>query len=361
MAKKARYAKKKPDKKRSFFKWGLLGFGALNIVIIIAAFSFLWGYLEEYEASRPRTAVEEYLVLLQQKDYPAAFSKASFEKNEFLDEGVMTRHIERTLGEDLSHAIVTEVAGYENTDERKCDIVVDRKKLRVHLKNSGRKSRHNFPVWEMSLESPPSQKLTVTAPAQAKIMMNGKELPERFRKPETTPVASFSTLKNPALAPRTAFYEVNGLFEQPEITATLDGVPAQVTTDGTTVTVSATPPENTLNSYQKLAEDAAKVYAAFITKDNSFTGYKKYLHTETTYYDEVKGFYNGWYSDHEKNGYENIKHGKTESYGESAFTAEISFDYFIMRNGKKSVFPSSYVLSFLKKDGKMLLVNLEVK
>ena len=361
MAKKAKYEKKNSPPNRSFFKWGLLGFGVVNIVIIVAAFSWLWGYLEDYEAARPRTAVEEYLDLLQKKDYPAAFSKASFEKNEFLDEDVMVRHIERTLGEDLSTAKVAEVAGYENSDERKCDIVVDKKKLRVHLKDSGRKSRHKFPVWEISLEAPPSQKLTVTAPEHAKILMNGKELPERFRKPETTPVASFSTLKDPALAPRTAFYEIDGLFELPEITATLDGVPAQIATDGSAVTVSVLPPEELLKSYQALALDVAKVYAAFITKDNSFTGYKKYLYTETTYYDGVKGFYNGWYSDHDKNGYENIKHGKTESYGENAFVTEVSFDYFIMRNGKKTVFPSSYVLSFIKKDGKMLLVNLEVK
>ena len=165
--------------------------------------------------------------------------------------------------------------------------------------------------------------------------------------------AGYESLPQGYEAPQAEAYRIEGLLMEPEITAvTADGTACTVAapTEGEvrTVSVTAPVPDAQAGEYWEAAEQAAKIYAAFISSDAGRGEFNALLLPGTEFWQAMQEFYNGWYIDHTGYGYENLQRLSLTSAGENAFTAELSFDYLVYRGAREYRYSSRYRLDFLK-------------
>lgn len=323
---------------RSRFRRGLLVFTLVMLCAIAAALVFLWSALADYEANTPESSMRRYLDRVSAGEWDALAAESGFEPTEFATLDDYEAALKRLYAEPVTDPVFVRTGGGE------ADPVYTLKQNgeKVAVLALTRAPGGSEYKWNVRTDIEPLDPVTITAPAFARVSVNGKALGA----PASSEAApAFADLPEGYDAPQRSVYSVEGLLMPPEITAEADGVSCEVaqTEDGYDVTVR---PAADAALWER-AEAAARTYAAFITQDATRAQLNAYLLRGTAFYDAMQEFYNGWYIDHNAHEFRDMTHESIRMDSPDAFTAELSFTYVIRMGSKEYEYPSRYRLAFL--------------
>ncbi|MEG0693245.1 MAG: hypothetical protein RR444_09225, partial [Oscillospiraceae bacterium] len=84
-----------------------------------------------------------------------------------------------------------------------------------------------------------------------------------------------------------------------------------------------------------------------------------YIYENTSFYQSIKGYSNVWTVEHNTPVFENLTVKNTVEYSKDQFQTEVSFDYVMTKGNIKKVYPTKYILSFIKIGTEFKLANLQ--
>lgn len=346
--------------KTNRFWVGLAIFFALAMAASAVVLASLWGKLAEYEANTPTAAVERCIGLIRAGKFAEIPLKTDFTPSPFETEEDMLQMLRAQLA-DFPEDVTFHK---QQADDEGLYLVKSGEKSLVTLAVSKTPAHESSYQYLAEIVVGGSLDVSFSAPSFLKIFANGTALTgENCEISQPTVFPSFENIQENPLAPTQTTYHLTGLLRTPDISALLpDGSAAVVQQDEKGGIIVLTPVgEDKLAQLKQIAEQTAKVYARFITRDAEFTDLAGHLFAGTPFYESMRTFYNGWYIDHESFSFENLAFGDFSYASENAFTGNISFDYIIKQGRKVHTFPSSYQLSFLFADGKWQAVDIKTQ
>ncbi len=127
------------------------------------------------------------------------------------------------------------------------------------------------------------------------------------------------------------------------------------------LTVQMTYDDQTLKpEMEEYVVTVAKAFARFTSDDGSEKGILQYVKNDTNAHRYIRGFDGGWFLNHRKNEFENMRTEKYVSYGDDAFSCDVFFDYVITYRKTVEVYPTGYTFFFEKADNNWLLFDFSI-
>ncbi len=345
------------EKRRSFwFPVFLAVLVLINGLAIFVGLQKLEEFLEGYEAQTPASAVEGFLRQANAGDYGGILDGTGFSESRFVHREHGEKYLAELFGGAAGHlqaakdpASAGDYYIYDSESDTKLAT------LSTEQTEGG---------WALSLSYPkPEGEVKISAPEGASVYVNGVLLEGADKSGETVTVAGFAGVTADIPLPQTVPYTAGGFYGEPEITA-LDenGVPLTVEhSDGGGTVLPAAAEGDKLAAASQLITETAETYARFITEDATFDELGARLYPKTEFYGAVRGFYNGWYVDHDTVEFRELAVENVSYYGEDAFSGDISFDYVIKKGAREFLYPSAYRMHFLLVDGAWKCVFIETK
>lgn len=354
-------AQKKSKGFRIFFIFFILAL----VIISASALLTLWKALEVYEQCVPENTVASITEILSGESrlsYIESTCQAPLTPFE------SAQALAKATAESISGEITFIKKASSDDNTLTYDLKANKTKFAVlTLKKSPKKQLFGIEKWDMSnieYTVAPEQSCIVRIPSDAKLLINGVEASDKYISNAQLPVDSFSNLPESLTVPYFIEYTVSDLFEAPSIQVlNADSAPLEAVADPQSGVYTAHDllDESEKSTISELAEEVARTYAMFVTKDKTFASISKYLIKDSEYYKTLRHFDNSWYNDHEKTAFKNISEGNLTAYGADYISCDITFDYVLTRRGKEFVYNSSYTICFAKLDGEWKVSNILVK
>lgn len=355
-------------KKKPVFAIVMVILVILSAVAIVLTLRWLWDSLERYESGTPDTAMRDYLARLGSGDFDLILEDADFTADAL------------NTGEDYKACLARNYDGIDPASPQ-IDFRLTTAK--------GEEGWQQYLIFEAEQElgelwiSPAPEEsgrkwlvrgavgylpgYTVTAPQHLEVSVSGRKLDHSNAKIEEIAVPVFDFLPDEKARPKLVRYTTGQTLYSQEVAVTgPGGAPCVLQKeegqgDERRLEAWESLPTEREEEYRGLIEQAAKIYAAFITADAKFDELKPYLLPDTEFYEGVRTFYSGWYIDHDSFGYENISIEEITAWSEDTFSGHISFDYIIHQGWRVHTFPSSYHMSFIRSEGEWKLVHIQVQ
>lgn len=296
---KHRPPRKPPASKGTIvFRVVFLTIVVLLTAAIIVGLNVLWGFLEEYEQSLPEKAVDIVIARLEQGDTDAVYESCGFTPNEYEDDSAAREYAAGLFRGELSYTKDVK----QSTDDLpvyaiKCD---GKRVCSLSLKKTGEKTGWGFPLYEAAdfsgVEIPTSE-ITITAPDNALIYINGK-----LAEPE--PVSSKAMAECEHFygyidkAPAMAEYTFGGFTAMPEVKAARpDG--SQLLGSAESGKFSFTPDGGEIpQELSDLAVKASQTYSKFISADAAFSAVAAYIPEDVPLYENIRTYEARFYTPH---------------------------------------------------------------
>lgn len=335
-------------------------FVTIALIASICVMTILWNFLEEYEKATPTAALNSYIDLVEAGGFDKICEDNSFAETEFTSKDDYIRFLTEKYSHDLSEATFVKIMTQDQAPDKQIfeihanNILVDTVTLTKNESNG------SFAVHPAA--PPYLAPITVVAPADATVFVNGTALNEKHIISKNAEAAEFKGIGKSFEIPTAIEYSAKGFLQPPVVTAEVnEGSHCEIEVNESNYTVFVYAAEQLQAELQAVATNAAKTYAAFITRDATLADIQKQLLPDTSFYDTISHFDNNWYNSHEGFSYRNIKSEQVRQYSDIAFCVEVTFDYVIRRQGKDFISPSTYAVSMIMKNGKALVVNMQPK
>lgn len=347
---------------RNHFWRFLLIFLCVMALIGAASSAVLWHALVEYEAATPTAAIRRYFSRLEAGDYSALYKAEGGPFTVFEGEAEYEAYLRGLYdGHDLEQTAL--VWKGEDAAQRSLYAVLDGKTTVARLALIPN-TADGGEAWQVKTVTQPLAMCGITAPDYLTVLVNGVPLEEAYCTGRTS-VPAYAGLADADAVPQTARYRVEGLLLEPEITAQKpDGTPCRVSEAGETedggraFSVQARPDPGFEAEGRRLAEEAAKTYAAFISEDVSRAALSRLLVPDTEFAARIGEYYAGWYVDHNGYEYRDLTVGDLREYAPDAFGCSVSFTYVVHLGSREHAYPSRYEVVFLNTDDGWRLANL---
>lgn len=311
-----------------------------------------------YEHSRPEYVVQSVLSLFEEKRFADIFDlgQVSLSKLETVKNFEHAAEKNYDNGEEFS---------ISRTGENDWQIIYDGKPaatLTLRCQKGG--GRHGMDLWtteKLTVLSPAPQSYTVQTSSGVHLTVNGV-VPDDDTLVGTTQSGSPFGILPDSLAPTTAkVYQFDGLFEPPEVAATGDnGAACSVALFQTSISVCLSPSEQVVATLSVFGEQAACAYAKYITNDATLDEVLPFFLPESSYYTQLKQFYNGWYNVHDQYAFKNAEFSSWRSYDARHVSCDIAFEYWIKMGRHEYTYPSKYTMYFVLSDSGWRVANLVV-
>lgn len=344
-----------PKTKKSAFHRFYGGFLLVLIVAAVSGLGVLWLALRSYEASMPIHGAEQVLTLFEQRRDGEIANYAGYQPCKFEDETAFTRFLDSKLGENPVYSLKK----VRNTHETTEFILRQGEEplATVFLKESEEADLFGNHTWSVDFLKDlwqTEEPLNLYAPEFVTLSINGVELTEEDANGQQEMVTAYRSLPVDYAHPVLTGYTVYGLLHTPVITAkAADGSTceiAAVENEPNTFLVKPRPSEEEQESLRQLAVESAQAYAKYITMDEAREKVLSYLIPDTEYYKRVRGFYNGWYIEHDSYSFENLEVSDFIRYSPDHVSCKISFLYVVMVGKERFEFPSSYEVYMARTD-----------
>ena len=335
---------------------------SLTVILILGitiTLNYLWNYLKAYENHNPAKVVNDYVDTLSKNDFSEAVAASSFKYDYFNDEKAFGQYINTKYDNDFKDIKALK----SGSDSKKVVYNLyseDKLVSKIFLERNGKKDNYGLEGWTLSSEQIPTPySVKVTSPKDVKVFLDGKEVTSEYLTAEKHSIKAYVSLNDQSLAPQFSIYEINNLLNKPVITISSqdsDNYDVTVNSDNTIV-ISPKATEKLQNELASVVKETAFEYAKYTTADVTFEQLSHFLYKDTQFYSKIKNFKNQWLSEHTCS-YENEKILNLTKYDNEHFTASITFTYTILQSKTKKSYELTYNTSFIKSNGKWLLVAI---
>ncbi|HJB68515.1 MAG TPA: hypothetical protein H9770_06705 [Candidatus Fournierella excrementigallinarum] len=339
---------------RPFWPWPV-GFALVLFALGGAALAMLWGALERYEASTPEAAILRSVQAVQagevkEEDVPAAVLPGRFATAaQYLKEARALLEGLPTDRDSLRFVRRGEAGGAEEY------VVVD--------EEGGRAEFLLFPEekgWRAWPRVQALSTVTIRAPKGVALTVDGRPLEESERS-ETAAVPGFEALGE--AAPQQCVWQVEGLLEQPEVTAQSEAGSCRVEWETPlSAVVTVEPNGQDAASLEEFLDRTARVYARYVSADASFAELKGALVPGTEFYNSLRTFDSSWYVSHDSTAFEEFSVSEMESLGPDAAAGTVRFTYMVYKEGlRPRSYPSVYRMYAVREGEGWKLLDLQVQ
>ena len=339
---------------RPFWPWPV-GFALVLFALGGAALAMLWGALERYEAATPEAAILRSVQAVQagevkEEDVPAAVLPGRFATAaQYLKEARALLEGLPTDRDSLRFVRRGEAGGAEEY------VVVD--------EEGGRAEFLLFPEekgWRAWPRVQALSTVTIRAPKGVALTVDGRPLEESERS-ETAAVPGFEALGE--AAPQQCVWQVEGLLEQPEVTAQSEAGSCRVEWETPlSAVVTVEPNGQDAASLEEFLDRTARVYARYVSADASFAELKGALVPGTEFYNSLRTFDSSWYVSHDSTAFEEFSVSELESLGPDAAAGTVRFTYMVYKTGlRPRSYPSVYRMYAVREGEGWKLLDLQVQ
>ena len=339
---------------RPFWPWPV-GFALVLCALGAAALAVLWAALVRYEAATPEAAILRSVQAVQgnalkEEDVPEAMLPGRFATaGQYLEEA---QTLLNGLPADRDSLRFVRKGAADGTETY---VVVD--------DEGGRAEFLLFPDGDGWTAWPKVQELsavTVRASQGVTVLVDGRPLEEN-ELTGTAPVPGFEALGE--AAPMECTWQVDGLLEQPEVTAQSEKGSCRVEWETPLQAVVTTEPgEGDAASLEEFLDRTARVYARYVSDDASFAELKGSLVPDTEFYNSLRTFDSSWYVSHDSTAFEEFSVSELESFGPDAAAGTVRFTYMVYKEGlRPRSYPSVYRMYAVREGDGWKLLDLQVQ
>lgn len=347
--------KAESSKKTQSFGKTIKIFVILMTFLAVAGLCMLWGFLSAYEKSYPSYKAEQIAYLLGSGDYLSAADMIGIEYDRFNSREHTAKALQQVMGgaEKLK-------TSEKNLGDGRYSYKIKGEKGEISLiaQPSGSKTLFGFNEYITVADPVDFNDWDIAAPQNTGVYVNGVKMSAEHSANKKVVPPGFSTILNEDVIPSLNSYTLTNIYLAPEITADTGTVQTDRTTHTAVVTVFS---DDMPSDRADLVKNTSVTYANFVSDDAGFSQIAGYLYKETEFYNSLKNFSNFWYVEHDSATAENINIFNYCEYSDSAFSAEITFDYRIKQAqwNINKVYPAHYRVSFININGATKAVNIE--
>ena len=202
--------------------------------------------------------------------------------------------------------------------------------------------------------------VTIRAPLGVALTVDGRPLEESERS-ETSAAPGFEALGD--AAPQECVWQVEGLLEQPEVTAQSEAGSYRVEWETPlNAVVTVEPNGEDAASLEDFLDRTARVYARYVSADASFAELKGALVPDTEFYNSLRTFDSSWYVSHDSTAFEEFSVSELESLGPDAAAGTVRFTYMVYKEGlRPRSYPSVYRMYAVREGESWKLLDLQVQ
>ncbi len=327
-----------------FFVFAVMLF-VLCGAIVVAGLGMVEDIATAFEATNPIVPIESLLTEVQSGDIDTLVTMAGIELTQYEDDSAIKAYLEENVVDDWAK-VTHERSGRGKYDLKSGENTV----ATLVVKPSKTVDDYGFAPYElaevtMDVEyAPPT---TITCPENAEVSVNGVPLDKTAVIESGIINDGFSQLDG---MPTSSVYKLEGLLASPTLTVTADEglLPSLDEVGENEYTVVLKPTEQVIEDVTPFVLDAVMAYSRFISRDETKTKAMSYFLPDTSFYQHLSEYYNGWYVDHIANSFSPIEVDSFYAVDGENLSCEVEFTYHIDMGWKQLEFPSRYRLFITK-------------
>lgn len=356
---------KKQKKRKKRIKSGTLVFWALfelftaaAVIAVTLGLNKLWDFLEDYEVSLPEKVVESVVDSLERGDTEKVYDSTGFAPNIYEDDSAAREYVAGLFKGELTYSKDIK----NSTDESpvyyiKCN---GNKVCSLTLEQSGEQTDWGFPLYKsagFSGVEVPTGEITITAPDNAEIRINGIAMLEKPVKSE--PIEACGYFYNYIdKAPAMVEYTLTGFTQTPEVTAVReDGIALDGTAQESKFTFNINggdPPEE----LAELALNASKAYTKFISADAAFSAVAKFVPADVPFYSNVSTYNANFYTPHNRYDFLDVSVGDYLWYTQDCVSLRVKYTHAIYGYYGSFEFPTDYTVYLAQNNTEWLVTDI---
>ncbi len=339
-------------------------------LLLVAGILFVFSkFLYGVEYYSPTVELEKYVDAINTKDYPKAMEMLGIEPTSINGMEEYTSFFEKYYGAKIDKYVFVERKLQETDKDVFYDVRINKTSNKFRLTKTGVKRMYWFDTWKLSMvdEFPESAVVIHTIPGIT-LTVNGKPVGSEYRLPESAYTLDYyKTIKDDKKNLTMESYQVSGLIAVSSVEAVnAEGGKCEVTLlddkDGVaSYLVSAPIPASQEAELKASALEITKKYSLFIAKDITFSQLMPYLYQNTLFYDNLREFYNGWFTGHDSYGFEKTDYFGLEWFDDTHCKVGIEMNFYVFKGEKRFDYPIKYNVFLLKVGNKWLLADLSIQ
>lgn len=322
-------------------------------IICSAGLGYLWFWLARYEARSPQGAIRSYLKLVEKRKFDKIYDNNVAYFQELNSEDSVTAYLISIYDNRQTWGMTTSLI---ESDENRRIYNVYYEKMNICQLELVKPEKS--PVWQVRTVNK-NGTYQFDSLNQAGFKINGTSIQDHFNSIGASSPAAYADLGLDEKLPDVTRYSISGFIWYPIVEADDPNNTAVIDHSVNTVYIGPKATDEQYAEFAQKIQDTAFAYSQYITKDGTFNNLNQHLYPNTTFYKNMAGFNNQWFSSHNTFEYRNINVHDVMPLGENAFIGSISYDYIVSSSSVTKTYSNSYQLLFIRNSkGVWKLINL---
>lgn len=353
--------REKTSKGTIAFRAVYLTLSVIAVIAVCAVIGWLSDFLTDYESSQQKYVINDIVAELESGELSKVFSGTEIKVSDFENEQTYKDAFAATLNGKFT-CIKNQK---ESTEKRPVYTLKSDGKAfaSLALKEKADKTKHGFSLYEFDtvygIDVPKNESVTITAPENYKITVNGTALTSAHRKKTEAVPLSDKFGDYLSQTPMMATYYIDGLINAPVVFATDESgkeCSAQYDEKAKTYTYPFGKCEN--KEAEAFAFEFSHRYSEYIADDIGFGQLSPYIDANAKLYLDMyyyEGKYYSWHSDYDFRNEETVEVLK---YSDDCLSVRVKYDHVIIYGGEDHIYPADNTVYLVKNGDSWKAVNV---
>lgn len=333
---------------------------AVFIILLAAFLVYLRGWLVDYEAAQPEPMVNSIIEKYIKTDN-------FYKVNDIAPLNVSPYESKETINETVSKATAGKKLTVASTASRVegCDVAYtvkadDKKIITVYFKKTADSSSllAKYEVISIAFDESFYKSITVTMPYGSQVKINGAALDEK----------GFKTLDLPDIPDKYKGKDLKGewlatvenlLSTEVNVEATKNGTKLVVSKEDEQYNIAEPIDDKLKKELSDFAKKASETYSAYMQSDSSLAAVRKYLATDTEFYENVRTSDVNFVMSHDGFDFEDIKSHSVQKLSDKLYSCHVTLTQILKRGGEKYRDYYSKIVYIYVDGDDMLVVNMQ--
>lgn len=360
-----RYKKKR--RLKGYWKFLAIYSGVLAGLIVIGLI-WVYGLLGAYEKGMPDVAMDNIIrTQFSSENIDNLVNQNAGEVSPYEDVDNVRKYLENTINGNLTFA---RKSGEYTNDSPVYLVKSDDKNIaKVSLKETG-KNRRGFSVWAVDAVTfgeflGKDNAITITAPSDAVVTINGKQAGEDIIRKQDVPVEIAKNVGDYVKVPCNNVYRIEGLMAEPEITAVLNGRQLELKKDDSadgTYTAAYPSDDELLAGQSDNIKNINIEYGKYIINKGSLTRLKSYMTGNAKkYVSDIPAVWAFLWGKNYTYEFKSNEISNFVKYSDDCFSCDVHFDSYVNWNTGDKTYDTNLSYVFVKQSGKWYLADFAIK